>query len=255
MRKRIKEIDKDVIESGRQSWMTYRIHGRLFVAIGCVAKNGNFTLGIQNLPPDEVKLNGHRSKDWGSGAQRNKSTIITFGPTVDYKDIDNLLEYIRIAYKKASVSTDRIIDASEQIDWNLHESHLSRITNMEIKDKINYLREKIESMDSDIDKGGRGDRKGGRPGWMIYRVYGHSGRGRIFVSIGEISHKSFVVAIHPMSKARKVAGYEAKPWRRGECNPNTAVGHYRLPANISHEDLDRIIQCIRDAYMYNRSRV
>jgi hypothetical protein len=118
---------------------------------------------------------------------------------------------------------------------------------MQIKEKIDYLREKIESMGSDIDKGGRA-------GWMIYRVYGYSGRGRIFVRIGEISPRSFVVAIHPMSKAKKVASYEAKPWRRVECDPNKVSGHYRLPPDISYETLDQIIQCIRDAYMYNQSR-
>lgn len=99
LRTKIKELDKNIIESGRERWMTYRIHSKLFVSIGCMAKNGNFTLGI-NLPPGDVKLDGYKSKDWGSGVQRNKSTVITFEPTVDYKDIDNLLEYIHIAYKK-----------------------------------------------------------------------------------------------------------------------------------------------------------
>ena len=98
LRDKIKQIDNDVEESGRQSWMKYLVNGRLFATIGEFRKNGDFWVYV-NFYYKDVGLEGYEVKSWGT----TEWAIIKFKPFTPFADLDKFMEWVKKSYQKNKI--------------------------------------------------------------------------------------------------------------------------------------------------------
>jgi len=106
LREKIKNLGEDSEETGRRSWMQYRIRGgRFFCSIGEIRQDGTFTIGI-HLPVSQVEASGYEVKSWGA----INWASIKVGPDTPYKVFDDIVKTIAKSYddKKGAVGSQKL---------------------------------------------------------------------------------------------------------------------------------------------------
>ncbi|CAB5110363.1 hypothetical protein D3OALGA1CA_1988 [Olavius algarvensis associated proteobacterium Delta 3] len=188
------------------------------------------------VPPNFKTALDHHGIEWREFTEQELQEFL-----VNKKD-DAFLEYFanterenlkeKLDQRGVSLNYDQnVVFEDENIDWRLHESHLSIINNSDTLERVNYLRNKINQISANIEEGGRKK-------WMKFL-----NEGRHFASIGEFrKNGDFWVAFQLSSNEVNIAGHEVKSWG------TTKASFIKFGPETPHADIDMCIPYIKEAY-------
>lgn len=138
--------------------------------------------------------------------------------------------------------TSRISQQPEEVpkkylvDWRRPESHLALISNKETLERVNYLRDKIRQIGSDVEESGRQK-------WIKYLV-----NRRLFANIGEFRRNgAFWGSVNFAHHEVQLPGYDVKSWG------TTEWAIIRFGPDTSYKDLDKYIELAKKSYDKNKS--
>lgn len=194
------------------------------------------------VPPNFKKALDHHGIEW-------KEIILSKLQEFIKSKCDNqFLEYftetekeeIQVTLSQREKTVVRIKDKpldKYKIDWRNPESHLALINNKDTLNRVNYLRNKIKQIGSDVEESGRQK-------WMKYLV-----NGRLFANVGEFrKNGDFWVYVNFYYKDVHLGGYEVKSWG------TTKWAIIKLGHATPFADLDKFLEWVKKSYQKNRIR-